>query len=487
MSKLDPTEKLLPTSSTSKLHVVIVGAGDSARYILSYLNARRDARSLMHITLIRANTFCEVDYYATYAITRPLQYDSNATISPPTGVDEIIHGVVTHTNDGVLYVESRQENKSNSLENEKIIKFNILIAATGSTIPLIQPSLGQSLSNRKSQISSLLKAISMSSERKDGNIVIVGGGTVAVELAGDILEVIEENKETNKKLVTIVSRKKRLLIDQEESVATEIEERLKTIGANIMFANEVTSHSETKIISEGEEPFEVIFKDGEKMTCVAYIQAFSNGPNTQWLQGCTGDSVKHSPHEPISVLPDNILDSNKQIKVNSYLQSDNYPKLFAIGAVSTLDDPITVPHIEQQAKTIASNIASIAIHRDFDHQVDHVESLFKSDSPLYIKVGHDNFVMLVTKNLPFRIGPIFFEWCGFPCNLLVPCFCLGVFSGVVDPMLCGWCCDGGSSQSSRRGLAKIMKKAQQKEVIAWKSGYTDLGSTKDVIEQKMMR
>jgi len=482
MCKLDLNIEPLPSSSKTKLNVVIVGAGDSSRYVLSNLNAQKNARSQMYIKVIRANSFCEVDYYATYAITRPNQYDSNATLSPPKGADEIVYGVATHANDGTIFVESgsaEQKNNHDGNDDTKQIQFDILIAATGSTIPFIQPTPGQSLLNRKAEIESLLKVFSASSKYKDTHIIICGGGTVGVEFAGDVLESINNDPEINKKKVTIVSRSNRLLADQEESVSSEIKEHLETLGATLLFENEVVSHSETKIILDSEEPFEVELKNGQKLECVAYIQAFGNGPNTQWL--------KETRQDLMSPLPKCILNSVNQIQVNSYLQSSVYPKLFAIGAVSSSDDIITVPHIEQQAKTIASNVASIVMNRNYDHQSDHVPSPLKSDAPLYVKAGHDNFVLLVTKNLPFPVGTIFFEWCGLPFNLLIPCFFCGAATGIVDPMLCGWCCDGGKSRSSRGALAKTMKNMQKMQVLALKSGYTKLGSTESIAKQKMIR
>lgn len=174
----------------------------------------------------------------------------------------------------------------------------------------------------------------------------------------------------------------------------------------------------------------------------------------------------------------------KRVIVNSYLQSVAYPKLYAIGAVSTLDETLIVPNIQQQATSIAHNVSAVLTNQA---QKDHVDSPLKSESPLYLKIGHEKNVTLILENLPSPVATVLFRWCGFPCNFLAPCFCLGVIFGVCDPMLCGWCCDDGNSEISKKALAKTMLNMKKKNILAARSGYSDLGSTEHLREQKMLR
>lgn len=489
---------ILPSHS-NPLRIVVVGSGDSSRYVLSYLNGSKNNRSKMHITIIRPHTFCEVDYYATYACTRPNEYDANSTLTPPKGADEVIHGQAVSMKDRKLYF--RPLSTSNKISGEmKDIPFDIIVAATGSTIPFVHPVIGQSLSDRKIQIKSFLQAISRtiskSDDGKDVYIVLEGGGTVGVELAGDVLEAMGNNSQ---KRLILVSGSNRLVTDQSNEISAKIQARLENMGAKIIFHNSVVSHSESKILAEDEDSFKITLKDGKTIQCVALVKAFSTkGPNTQWIQGNfdgVDETYEESKHDEAAFeVQNSILNQDRKINVNSYLQSSVYPRLYAIGSVSTFNAPVTVPNIEHQAKTIANNIIAAAKYRSFEHQAKHKPLGILSDAPLYIKVGHEQFVHLVPEHLPAPIEKICFHWCGYPCNLFcIPCFGCGTLCGLADPMICGYCCDGGKNTNiSAKGLAKTMMSLKNMNILAQKSGYHDLGSTaldndSSVLQQKMLR
>jgi NADH dehydrogenase FAD-containing subunit len=79
-----------------------------------------------------------------------------------------------------------------------------------------------------------------------------------------------------------------------------------------------------------------------------FLPPYSRGPVTGWLmEPCASGSLP---------LPNGILNEKRQVKVDKFLASTVYPKLYCIGAVSNLTEPSIGPNQQGQAATIAKNI-----------------------------------------------------------------------------------------------------------------------------------
>jgi hypothetical protein len=149
--------------------------------------------------------------------------------------------------------------------------------------------------------------------------------------------------------------------------------------------------------------------------------------------------------------------------VNDYLQSPNYDKLYALMATNSRKEPALIMNVEAQAKTAAANILkpnSAKVAPGVEHAV-------------YQLVGHDTFATIIPENMPMpaACATLCCQWCGFPFNLLCPCWCCAVVCGPVDPLTCGYCC--GKPEGS--GLGKTLKGSKQMGMMAQTGGYVDPG------------
>lgn len=472
--------------SSSKLNVVIVGASDSARYLAYNLNKNRRARAAIDLTVISANTFSEIPWYSTVSLTRPGEFTKNSTRAPIEDLDNVVYGVAESTTDGEVHCRLLPT----PTESIQKIPFDILVAATGSNIPLIRPLPGQSLIERKKEIHYFQELLISSTNELAGRFVISGGGAIGVELAADIQEMInkQSSSDGNNKGVTLISRNPRLVSDQSKVYSDKVEHHLKSIGVEIIKSNEVISHKENTFVSSlngkgDNERIKIILKDNSVIdNCIGYVCAYSgSGSNTSWLRKSIIENI--NGENPLPNINE-VFNEKNQICVNSFLQSKVCPKLFAIGQTSDLDAPGIIPFIEEQAKTIAHNISSIALTSStkYDSSLILPNKSFKKykpplpiNSPLYIKVGHDNHTILIADNFP--LGNVFLKWCGYPFNLCCfPCLGCGAIFGIVDPMVCGKCCEDPEG----KGLAKTMQNLKDREILAKRAGYFGLGSTTDV-------
>ena len=284
-------------------------------------------------------------------------------------------------------------------------------------------------------------------------VVIAGGGSVGVELAGDVLETKGRNKAGT---VTLVCSSDRLLPDQPAEYGERCKQILESKGCKIIFNDRVSSHSDSVL-----EPTELTLKSGTTLSCEAYIAAFSRGPQLDWLM--TAPSGK-------SALPSKIVNDKRRVAVNEYLQSPVYDKLYAIGATNNRKEIALGMNVQAQAETAAANIVSPgskALPDGLEHAV-------------YQIVGHETDAFVMPSNLPMPsfCSTLCCQWCGFPFNLLCPCFCCAVVCGPVHPLTCGYCC--GKPQGP--GLAKTLVNLKDMNVMANNGNYVELGKT-EVMER----
>jgi hypothetical protein len=194
--------------------------------------------------------------------------------------------------------------------------------------------------------------------------------------------------------------------------------------------------------------------------------------------------------------------------------SNSYPKLFALGGCAKFvvkESYLGVPKMEAQAKTISFNIrASIKGTkvpvdermkgcRTFVSSLLRVGRSVQSDIPLAphplppplspcklkkhsegmpsmsnapaIIVGHHTHAALVTEVMPAPLACALVV-CGSPCNMLCPCFAVGVWWGACDAGACGAPC--GAPEG--RGTAQCLWKYFLSGLPAYTIGYTGMGA-----------
>lgn len=433
--------------ASSATNVVIVGAGASARMLTKFLNAEsKKTNKQIHITIIQPCKFASMPYYQTMVLTKKDTFESNSTFCEIEGSHKTVYGVAVACVDGILSVQplNKDGSKDDSAETLQV-PFDVLVAATGLYFPILTEVPGQSISQRQGEIDRVSKLL-----LSGKNVVIAGGGATGVELAADVAE--EKGK------VTLICSSDRLLADQPPYYGERCKQVLEEMGATVVFNERVKSHSESVLPADDNTKITLELTSGKQFDCHAYVAAYARGINTKWLTTEPPNKGNEGG------LPDKLLNEKGQVVVNEYLQSTVYDKLFSLGAANSWKGGSLTANIEKEATVVAANICKPKSK----------QAVPGMEHASYQVVGHDTFGTVVPESLPLPAccATLCCGWCGFPCNLLCPCFCMAVVCGPVDPMTCGWCC----GRPEGAGLTKTLKKGKDMNLMANMAGFKDVGA-----------
>lgn len=167
-------------------------------------------------------------------------------------------------------------------------------------------------------------------------IVIVGGGPIGVEVAGEITESFPE------KQVTIIESAERLLAGTSQEAAEHAEKILKARGVIILTAERVIVSDEA-----WKNPFapggEIQTSSGSRLAYDLLIWCAGGKPNTHYMKA-------HYSH---------VLNSVQRIRVTPHLRVVGCETLFALGDITDLDENKMAWHIAGQVKHAAHNIQKI--------------------------------------------------------------------------------------------------------------------------------
>lgn len=166
-----------------------------------------------------------------------------------------------------------------------------------------------------------------SSHLKDAkNVLIIGGGLVGVELAGEICWKYPDKK------ITIVHSAPRLIQRNNNKAINYAERFLKRKGVEIIFNESVVE-------------FDGIYRADKGRVIEADMAFLCTGivPNFQLLKKHFSD----------------YLNEKNQIKVNAFLQLEGKKNIFVAGDVNNLVEEKTAQNAERQGKIVAYNIQAI--------------------------------------------------------------------------------------------------------------------------------
>eukprot|EP00934_Nitzschia_sp_Nitz4_P000014 Nitzschia sp. Nitz4//scaffold130_size63480//33083//34429//NITZ4_006251-RA/size63480-processed-gene-0.91-mRNA-1//-1//CDS//3329535195//14//frame0 len=435
-------------TSDQDFRVVVVGAGGAARMLTKSLRGRKRGSQKVHITIVQPTTFVSIPHYQTLVLTERLSLTKNSTFQTVRGANETIYGVATACSDGILAVHPLDPT-TGAVQTKEIIEvpFDIIVAATGAKTPIITETPGQSFQQRQEEIDAFSRAV-----LSGKHVVVAGGGAIGVELAGDILECLPVGSREGK--VTLISSTDRLIADQAPAQSKKCLEVLESLGGNVLFGERVVSHSDTVVADSPDGEITLELKSGKTLQCYAYVAAFGRGANTSWLT---------TPYSKGNPLPSNIANSRGQVVVNEYLQCSVYDKLFAIAATNDRKQPSLTMVVQDQATTVAANIAKPNSKALPDTPT----------GPVYQAIGSESYGIFVPENLPMPafMSTVICEWCGFPFNLFCPCWLPLVLCGPMDPLACGYCCGPPHGE----GLANSRESLRKLGTAAFFVGYQSMG------------
>lgn len=207
------------------------------------------------------------------------------------------------------------------LDNNYKIEFDYLVISSGSRYNMPFKEKNVVIATRGSHLRNYHNQLSKSNE-----IVIIGGGIVGVELAGEISWKYPDKK------ITIIHHGNRLMPRNSEKSANHTEKYLIKKNVKIIYGQKATKKEEKIIITD-------------KGTKINSDMAFL----------CTGIT----PNSDFINKDSKILNEKKQIKVNEYLQVQGYENIFAGGDITDIKEEKTAQNAEKQGAIITNNIINL--------------------------------------------------------------------------------------------------------------------------------
>lgn len=182
---------------------------------------------------------------------------------------------------------------------------------------------------------------------KAKKILIIGGGPVGVELAGEIYW------RYNDKETVMVHSKNRLIERNPESASKYAEKYLKKKGVKIIYNQKI------KKIKDGI----AVTNKGKSMKADIIFLCTGIKPNFELLSSFN-----------------NVLNEKNQVRVNEFLQINGFKNIFAAGDITEIKEEKTAQNAERQGRVVARNICSMEFGRELER--------YKSRTgPLVISLG----------------------------------------------------------------------------------------------------
>src|SRR3989344_3234719 len=159
---------------------------------------------------------------------------------------------------------------------------------------------------------------------KSQKIVIIGGGIVGIELAGEII-----TKYPNKE-ITIIHKNNKLMERNHAKAISYADKFLKKKGVKFIFNENAINYNNNYIKTN----------KGTKIKANMVFLCTGIKPNSQ----------------PLEKYFKNALNEKKQIKVNDFLQIENYENIFAAGDITNIKEEKLAQNAEKQATIVIKNL-----------------------------------------------------------------------------------------------------------------------------------
>lgn len=329
--------------------VIVIGGGFAGSYIAKKLEKK------FEVTLIDAKEYFEF----TPGILR--------TLVEPRHVKkvQILHKDYLKNCD-IIVGKVREIESNFVLANKEKIFFDYLAICAGSgyNAPFKE---GVVIATR----AKTLQKYSKSLERAK-NILIIGGGLVGVELAGEICW-----KYGDEKKVTIVHAKERLIERNHFKAINYAENYLRKKGVEIICGEKIVRHGGKKFFSNR----------GRKVEAdLAFL--------------CTGITPNF---ELMKKNFSKYLNNKNQIKVNEFLQLEGKKNIFAAGDVNDRNEEKTAQNAVRQGQIVAKNILALDGNRE-------LKTYVSKRTPLVISLGKYNGIFSAQSFTFGGFTPAFMKW-----------------------------------------------------------------------------
>jgi apoptosis-inducing factor 2 len=301
--------------------VVIYGGGVAGAVLAKTLAPN------YRITLVDPNEYFEVPMAVPRSLVKP-EFADRAIIpfaEALPGVQHVRGTLIELGSEGGLIqlVDGRK----------KLLKGRVTVLATGSSFSnsLMRAIGGASVRERKDFF-----AIYGQRLAESHRILIVGGGPIGVEVAGEITELYPH------KSVTIVESGPRLIRGTSEAAAIHAANVLSRRGVELLMNERLqrADGSNTDVLAPAGE---AVTERGRRIPYDLLIWCVGGTPNTEYMKS----NFVHT------------LNSAGRIRVSPELLIAGSNSIFALGDITDLDENKMAWHIDSQVKNAAHNIRAV--------------------------------------------------------------------------------------------------------------------------------
>ncbi len=212
------------------------------------------------------------------------------------------------------------------------IEADFIVLATGSTYPF--PA---KYSSAKAQVAKARLEQLHENLRGARSVLLVGGGTVGIELTGELAHAFPDLE------ITIVEKEADILSTPgySEALRENISAQLEDLGVKVITGSELAFLPPHNVGELGH--FTVTTVSGETVEADMWFQCYGANANTGYLAGTEYDSALH---------PDGT------IAVESTLQVKGYSNVYAVGDITDVRESKRADAARQQARVVMANIAA---------------------------------------------------------------------------------------------------------------------------------
>ena len=248
----------------------------------------------------------------------------NAIFMPYTNLlsrGEVVRGTVSRVDGTTVHVFGHDP-----------IEADYVVFATGSTYPFPAKYSSYRSSVAKARLEQLHENLS-----RARSVMIVGGGTVGIELTGELANAFPGLD------ITIVESSDQILgtPGYTDALREEISEQLATLGVRVVTGSELAYLPPQNVGDLGH--FMVQTKNGEVIEADLWFQCYGARANTGFLIGSGYESV---------------MNPNGTIRVDATMQVVDHPNVYAVGDLTDVRESKRADAARQQARVVIANITA---------------------------------------------------------------------------------------------------------------------------------
>ncbi|KAJ7112409.1 hypothetical protein C8R43DRAFT_1040589 [Mycena crocata] len=303
--------------------VVVVGGGGAGVKLCRDLSSKLDPTKYQLVLITQRSFHLHLPALPRMVVTSVGKLEDSALMP----YDKLFVGGHGTVRQGTIEsVEPQESGGKIVLYGGEKLHYRILILCTGSSwdgpihLPMLKDEALQTIDNWRVRF------------KEAKSIILVGGGAVGIELAGELKDHYPE------KPVTIVHSGAQLLNSTyPDKFRARLEASLRGRGVQIILNDHVGN------LPDRSGPGSVTTRQGLNLEADLILPTWGGRPNTEFICSLGAD----------------VLDGNGRVRVNSHLQMVGNPNIFAAGDVANLVEEKQLAKCTKHASVIVPNVISI--------------------------------------------------------------------------------------------------------------------------------